>query len=425
MSLGPYMTFVFKSYHFDSSNKILKLNYSFDDSLNFTEEYRFDFDFTNFDPKVLDRAIQGLFFMAGVSYYKAFHTEHIRIDQGQLDKKSAEFFAHTYQKGLGEYFYINKLNPRTEIPFIANAPDQPQLSHRSNNGLLVGIGGGKDSLVSAELLRGQTGIATWSSDHRSQMEPLINTIGLPHMWVQRKIDPQIIGLKDQGALNGHIPISAVWSCIGTIVCVLSGRRDGVVSNENSANEPSLYYDGVAINHQYSKSLEYEKSYQEYLQHNFGDSLRYYSALRPFSEVKIAEIFSQIAFDKYKNVFSSCNRAFVQASDHMSWCGECPKCAFTFLALSPFLDRLELEKLWHKNLLLDPTLVITYQNLLGISGNKPLDCVGEVKESREAMRLTQANYPGLSYEFDIPADYSYKNLAEHSMPDEIANVIQNI
>ena len=103
---------------------------------------------------------------------------------------------------------------------------------------------------------------------------------------------------------------------------------------------------------------------------------------------------------------------------MSWCGVCSKCAFSFLAFSPFINRIELEKLWHKNLLLDPTLVTTYQNLLGISGNKPLDCVGEVKESRAAMRLAQEKYPGLGYEFDIPESYDYKDLAPHSMPDEI-------
>lgn len=423
MSNTPtYKAFIFKSYNFDVTAKTLKLSYGFDDAYSFTEEYRFNFDLRPYDQQVLDRAIQSLFFMAGVSYYKAFPVEAIRIDQGKIDRKDADFFAKTYQRGLGEYYYINKMNPRTEVPFIANTTDQLAIHHNHGTGAVIGIGGGKDSLVSAELLRSQPDIATWSLGHRSQLEPLIKRIGLPHFWVERTLDPQIIGLSAKGALGGHIPISAIFGCVGSIVAILSGHRDSIVSNENSSNEPTLQYDGVAINHQYSKSLEYEKDYQAYLARHFDDTVRYYSFLRPFSEVKIAELFAELGFEKYKDVFSSCNRAFVQGSNRISWCGQCSKCAFTFLALSPFIPHTELEKLWHKNLLLDPTLVTTYQNLLGISGDKPLDCVGEIKESRAAMQIAQKDYPGLSYEFDIPADYSYKNLADHSKPPEMYAVL---
>lgn len=412
-----YDAFVFRSYHFDKKSKTLKLNYSFDDDLRFTEKYVFDFPLANYNDEVLDRACQNLFFMAGVSYYKAYATEEIRIDHGKLDKAGAAFFAEVYQKGLGEYFYLNKLDPRTEIPFVSNAPDQTARQHKSNGGSVVGLGGGKDSLVSIEILRDTPNIATWSSDHRDQMEPLVETVGLPHLWVRRQIDPLIIELKDQGARNGHVPISAIWSCIGIIICVLSGRRDSIVSNESSSNEATLTYDGVEINHQYSKSSGYEYAYQKYLQHCFGDSLRYYSFLRPLSEIHIAEIFAKTAYQKYKTVFSSCNRAFVQGNKKMSWCGNCSKCAFIFLAFTPFIERRELEKLWRKNLLLDPLLVISYQNLLGISGDKPLDCVGEIKESRTAMRMAQTQYPGLLYEFEIPEDYNYKTLAPHNMPED--------
>src|SRR5690606_11803653 len=112
-------------------------------------------------------------------------------------------------------------------------------------------------------------------------------------------------------------------------------------------------------------------------------------LRPLSELRIAELFAKVGFEKYKSLFSSCNRAFVLESKSMSWCGECSKCAFTFLILSPFIDQPELEKLWGgNNLLLDPSLEATYRQLLGIEGDKPLDCVGEIKESRAAMRLAQ-------------------------------------
>ncbi len=417
-----YKSFVFEGYDFDVTNRKLKLKYGFDNELHFTETLTFDFAYTNYDKEILDRAILPLYFLAGVSYYKAYRTETIRIDHGKMDAALADFISETYQKGLGEYFYVNRIDPNTDIPFMANAPAFKPLHHASNGGMLIGLGGGKDSLVSVELLRDLPHAATWSLGHRAQLEPLVKEIGLPHLWVERALDPLLFELNSNGALNGHIPISAILGAVGTVTAVLTGYKDAVVSNENSSNEATLVYDGVEVNHQYSKSLAYEKNFQKYLQDNFGESLRYYSFLRPLSEVKIAEMFAKIGFQKYKKVFSSCNRAFIQESKTISWCGHCSKCAFTFLALTPFIDRKELESMWHKNVLMDPTLVITYENLLGISGEKPLDCVGEVKESRAAMRLAQDIYKGLNYEFDIPEDYSYQSLAGHSMPKDKYDIL---
>jgi hypothetical protein len=217
-----------------------------------------------------------------------------------------------------------------------------------------------------------------------------------------------------------VPISAIIACVGTTVAILSGRRDTVVSNENSANEPTLRYEGIAINHQYSKSLEFEVAYQALLRHCYGDSLRYYSFLRPLSELRIAELFAATDFERYKDVFSSCNRAFVHGNSELFWDGKCSKCAFIFLAFTPFIARTALESLFSgKNLLLDPELGPTYQQLLGIEGDKPLDCVGEIKESRAAMRLAQNSYPELQkYQFELPDDYDFRALSGHAMPDDI-------
>jgi hypothetical protein len=206
---------------------------------------------------------------------------------------------------------------------------------------------------------------------------------------------------------------------------LTGYQDVVVSNESSASEPNLTYEGVAINHQYSKSLEFETDFQAILGQSFGESVRYYSFLRPLTELRIAELFAEIGYEKYKDVFSSCNRAFTHDSHGLFWCGECPKCAFVFLALTPFVDREKLETLFHgKNLLLDPSLETTYKQLLGTEGDKPLECVGEVKESRAAMRLAQQQYPELEkYQFELPADYDFRTVAEHRMPAEIFEILK--
>lgn len=424
--MSKYETFVFHDYQFDVESKTLTLTYGYDDKLTFTETYTFDFTFVDDLPQqALAAACKQLFIMAGVSYYKMYLAPRLELSKLGLSAQEAQFFNKTYQRGLGEFFYLNKLDPQTPIGFAANSDDQPAIiDANTNDGVLIGIGGGKDSLVTTEILRNEPKIATWSLNHRSQLEPLIDQIGLPHFFVERQWDEKISQLNQQDALNGHVPISAIFACVGTIVALLTGYKYHVVSNENSANEPNLTYQNIAINHQYSKSLEFEKEYQSNLSHTFGDTVGYFSFLRPLSELHIAKLFAETGFNKYKRAFSSCNRAFTHDQDHMFWCGECSKCAFVFLVLTPFIPRPELEKLWGKNLLLDPALEPTYRKLLGIEGEKPLDCVGEIKESRTAMQLAQQQYPDLAkYSFEIPSDYNYLTLSEHSMPDSYHALLQ--
>lgn len=426
--MSKYRQFIFTDYRFDPDSGIVELHYSLDDKVHFTETYRFKCQFTdNYDSAQLDRAIQSLFFLAGVSYYKTYIPQEIAIKKGELDAEQAAFFSKTYQRGLGEFWYVNKLDPRTPVTFptTLSSPVKPLQPLKQSSGMLTAIGGGKDSLVTIELLRkASNDITTWSLDHQAQYEPLVNRIGLPHTWVEREWDRQLLELNSKDAMNGHVPISGIFACVGVIVAILTGKRDVVMSNEQSANEPNLEYRGVAINHQYSKSQEFERDFQDYLAHCFGDSIRYYSFLRPFSEVRITELFAESAFDTYKDVFSSCNRAFVHTSHSMSWCGQCSKCAFIFMALTPFLPAEEVQAIWGgKNLLLDPTLEPTYRQLLGIAGNKPLDCVGEVKESREAMLLASRVYPELrdKYQFELPAGYSYRDQGGDEMPTDIREI----
>lgn len=420
-------TFYFVSYSFDPATKVLDLHYAYDGGLKFTETYHFDFPFVDYDTAALDRAFQQLFFIAGVSYYKLYVPKTVEVLSGTIDQILANFLNKTYQRGLGEFFYVNKLDPKTPVSFPVNSEELLPVE-TSSAGLVVGIGGGKDSLLSVELLRSVgRDVATWSLNHRPQLTPLVERVGTEHFWVDRTWDLQIARLTEAGAYNGHIPISAIFATVGTIVAILSGRQDNVVSNEQSANEPTLEYRGVEINHQYSKSQEFEQDYATLLQHSFGSSQRYYSLLRPLSELRIAELFAMNDFAKYSDVFSSCNRAFTQDSDRLFWCGTCAKCAFVFMLLTPFVEK---ERLCHifdgKNLLQESSLVAMYKTLLGIKGDKPLDCVGEIQESRAAMDLAKKQYPELAdiYSYDVDDGYDFRKLAPYEIPEDIWSTISN-
>lgn len=414
--MSKYQKFIFHDYHFDHASKTLSLFYTYDDQLEFIESYQFDFEFSDqLDSESLDIACQTLFLMAGVSYYKLYLAPQIVINPLTLDQASATFFAKTYQKGLGEFFYKNNLDPKMPIIFPSSPLQKCASKPISSNGKLIAVGGGKDSLLSIEILRSQPELTIWSLGHKAQISPLMERVGLPNFLVSRHLDPSITEHNQRGAYSGHIPISAIFAAVGTVIAVLGNKKDIVMSNESSASDPSLNYREVSINHQYSKSLEFEIDFQHYLAAHFGDSVRYYSLLRPLSELNIARLFAPY-FDRYADVFSSCNRAFTQDSTHLFWCGECAKCAFAFLILTPFISRNKLEKLFHKNLLLDTSLDVTYRQLLGIEGDKPLDCVGEIKESRAAMQLAQKQYQELNkYQFSLPSDYDWKTLGPKSMP----------
>ncbi|HSH17998.1 MAG TPA: hypothetical protein VK978_01305, partial [Candidatus Saccharimonadales bacterium] len=235
---NKYKQFIFERYAFDAPSKTVSLHYSLDGVVQFTETFRFDVDFANYDPTVLDRALQALFFMAGVSYYKTYVPAEIVIKHGQMDRVSAAFFSKTYQRGLGEFWYVNKLDPRTPVdfPVITNEPQHLQLHH--GEGALVAVGGGKDSLLSIEILRSALpGMTTWVLGHKQQLSPLVERIGLPHSNVERTWDRKLLELNEQEqdrAYNGHVPISAIIACAGVVLAVLTGRRDIVVSNEQSA-----------------------------------------------------------------------------------------------------------------------------------------------------------------------------------------------
>lgn len=414
--MSQYKTFSFDYYSFDPSTKTLIFNYSVDDKINFVEQYQFDLELDqNVDEKALDRACKIAFLVAGVSYYKTFLPPNITYRNIEVDQSLADFLSKTYQKGLGEFFYINNLDPQTKIVFPSNSGDLIQIIS-SGKGALIGIGGGKDSLVTVEKLK-DNDISTWSVRHHSQqLQPLLDVMKTRHYPVTRKIDDQLLDKSLPGAYNGHVPVSAVFACIGVVLAILAKKRDVIVSNEASANEATLLYKGVEINHQYSKSLEFEKDFQNVLEKNFGESIRYFSYLRNLSELQICEIFSQY-FDKYSGVFSSCNKAFTQSSSRLYWCGKCPKCAFIYLAMANYIDENKMRKLFNdKILLLDPDLQETYKMLLGMNKSKPLECVGTIDECRFAMSNLIDKYPELKNFFVLDNNYNHDYRAKHSIPD---------
>ncbi|HLC66307.1 MAG TPA: endonuclease domain-containing protein, partial [Candidatus Nanoarchaeia archaeon] len=258
--MQKYQRFVFDSYSLDQKSGEIALKYSLDDTVHFTEHLKLPPATKQVDPSVLDRALFALHMIGGVSYYKTCVPKTIEIRSGSLTKDQAHFFHEVYEKGLGEFFFRNDIDFRGLIQFPSNAekivPTNQKLKTKNSRRVLVPIGGGKDSIVTAELLK-KAGydVTLLRMTGHPIIDEMVEALSLPCLTIERKLDPQLFELNKQGALNGHVPITAYLTFAAHIVAMLQDFDAVVLSNERSANIGNVSFKGMVINHQWSKSME--------------------------------------------------------------------------------------------------------------------------------------------------------------------------
>lgn len=388
----PFLTF--QKYTFITTEKGYEISFLF----NLSDKYFFQpviqIPYKHFFTSTPDETLlHQLAFHIGmvelISYWKAACPPLIIVQPFQLSNKQLQWWKKLYFLGLGEFFYTNGINTDfqsfTDIITDSNKhliPINPELG----DDVIVPVGGGKDSVVSLELLlQNNFTIRPMIVNPREASKHCALIAGFDEketIIVHRSIDPQLLELNANGFLNGHTPFSALLAFIGAFTAVLNNSRFIALSNESSANEPTV--PDTNINHQYSKSLEFEKDFSSYLHQNITESIQYFSLLRPLNELQIAAFFSRQT--AYHAVFKSCNAG----SKTDSWCGKCPKCLFTFIMLSPFMKAHQMEAIFRKNLLDDATLLAVLNELAGISPIKPFECVGTTEEVSTALQYLAAD-----------------------------------
>ncbi|MBS0571506.1 MAG: endonuclease domain-containing protein [Proteobacteria bacterium] len=334
-----------------------------------------------------DAALRLLHLIAGVSYYKAGAPGELIVEGAPLDAATARLLDQVYLHGLAEFAYRNRLDLRGRIrfPHGGGAPAAaPALGLGRRT--LVPIGGGKDSLVSVEMLRrlGEPATAVWVGES-ALIAACAQRTRWPLLNLKRTLAPELFEYNRLGAYNGHIPVTAINSAILICAAIAYGFDAIAFSNERSASAATLEYDGHKVNHQWSKSLEFERALREHAKAHIAADLDYFSLLRPWSELAVARAFANEA--RYDDVFSSCNRNFRIRGERPAdrWCGQCPKCHFVFLALAPFVAKPRLLAIFGRNLLDDVALAPGFDALLEYRDHKPFECVGEGRESRAAMQ----------------------------------------
>ncbi len=461
--MSPERVFRYQGYHLDPDAGLLTCTYSLG-SATFTERITFG-PAGRWDSPVVAEAARLVFLLAGVSYYKTGAPAVIDLGGTPVTGAEREFLRTFYLDGLAEFAYRNGLDlsglrvaggkPHRSAPARPAAPPAldpsapPGEPHRAapasadgaDGGLsrvLIPFGGGIDSIVTVELMRTRADAALFvmsrPGDRYAAIEKPGAVTGLPIVRADREIDPQVLRSAELGFLNGHVPITGILSAIAVMAAVLAGRDTVVMSNEWSASVATLEAGGRTINHQYSKSAAFESAFRRVLAPALGGRITYFSALRPFTELWVAQRF--VALTQYHSTFRSCNKAF-QANPALrpgGWCGRCDKCCFIDLILAPFLPAADLQKIFDgAEPLADPTLAGKFRALLGTgAAGKPFECVGEVSECRAAAVLAAgrpdrarspllhalvAELPGHPRQQDI-ADL-LRPVGEHSIPDAYA------
>lgn len=330
-----------------------------------------------------------------ISYWKAACPPRIVVEAGELSSAQIEWWSDLFLHGLGEFYYRNEIDFTVPDFFSIEARSSNSSSRTlfesSNTGVLVFVGGGKDSSLTLELLKDFPApkTALMLNPTRAALESA-SIAGYTHpLLVKRTIDPALLRLNDLGYLNGHTPFSAYLAFLGALCGAANCRSDLIVSNERSASEGNIVYRGLPVNHQYSKSFRFETRFRDYLAAWLSPSQRYFSFLRPLHDIQVAKIFS--AFDKQLLSFRSCNVA--QARD--AWCLNCPKCAFVYLTLFPFAPPHLMDFIFGGSLFDRPEIHKQIMRLCGYEEIKPFECVGTIKESRAAAILALQRYEDLN------------------------------
>lgn len=349
--------------------------------------------FHNYDMLVLEPTLCAIALAFSGFFFKVSDFKKICVGSLPLDQESADFFSRSIQAGIGEFRYIQGLNPKKsiEVSSLNGSAAIPRHAPKNDHMIMLN-GGGKDTIVAGELLRLAGQDFTWvtirpNRSRRSVVELSGNSKSIE---VGYHVDDAVDS--DKVYPWGHVPHTAIVLSLGLLVAQLIGARYVCVGNEQSANFGNLDYKGTELNHQYTKSFEYERGFHDYIARCISADMRVFSLLRPFHDIQLAMIFSQMT--SYHTSFLSCNTGVGRDE----WCKSCAKCAFTALALYPFVGPDGCKKIFGEDILYKPVIRRLIIDLT-TAKIKPWECVGTQEESKLALRMILDNNPNLL--FDTP------------------------
>ncbi|MDF2866185.1 MAG: hypothetical protein K0R72_1003 [Clostridia bacterium] len=428
-----YKEFNYDNYSYVFVDNKLEITFEFSqyDGINFKPKWTIPIsedEYIKKDRSFLDKIIFNLGLVEVISYWKATCSPILNVKCSTLNEHQKKWWKKLYFNGLGEFFYTNHISVN-ESDFIdiicKDELEQNKIILKDDfEGCLIPIGGGKDSIVTLETLNK-------SKQKLDNLCYIVNPRGATieaakisgyidkTVSVNRTIDKKLLDLNNNGFLNGHTPFSAILAFSSYLTAYLYNKKFITLSNESSANESNV--EGTNVNHQYSKSIEFENDFREYAQIYLSDKIQYFSLLRPLNEFKIVQIFCQ--YNKYFKVFKSCN----VGSKEDIWCNNCPKCLYVYIMLSAFLSSEEINVIFETNMFDNIELANILDGLVSSKFDKPFECVGTKEEINYALYIKINKLkenkkelpPLLSYYMNNYSDI-YDNILRNNVKNNVEN-----
>ncbi len=394
---SKHPTLTYRGYTLARDGNILKATFLIDLAPSIQFRPTISFPATEMEESQLAPFLVHLGIVETISYWKVACPPRVIIQGFQLTENERAWWHDLFIHGLGEFYFVNNIDPsQPGLLTIESQGERPlprspsRAAAQKKDGDLVLAAGGKDSSLTLEMLkrfdpsvRRETLILNPS---RSASESVVIAGYSEPIVVRRTIDKQLLDLNAQGYLNGHTPFSAYLAFLGTMIAEMHNLGSVVVSNERSASEENTVFHGLPINHQYSKGIRFERRFRAYAAEHFPGCASYYSIIRPLYDLQVSGLFATLA-PHHLHSFRSCNVG--QRDDR--WCGRCPKCAFVALTLAPFISPEQRASIFGAELFEVPEILSAIEELTGVRDHKPLECVGTLGESRDALVLTLDRY----------------------------------
>ncbi len=372
--------------------------------------------------EVLEPTLQALLIMLGINYWCVFPTKNIHIKNFLLTREQADFWNSLYLNGLGEFFYDMKMDFHDLIafPYDDSAVATPATRFERPGRALLLNGAGKDSILSAELLKALgTPFDFFAFAPTPAHKRIGALVGAKTITVTRRRDKWMNEISALMGISNAYPSVSTFTFVATLLAELLGYNSIVFSNEKSADFGNFNYLGLEVNHQWCKSSEAEKMINDYIQRYITPDISTTSLLRKYSELEIVKQFVQ--YPQYLHDVTSCNNYFwlpkfvqyLKPSGY--WCKKCAKCVFLFACFSAFLPKEKVVSMFGADLYADPKRIQMIKRILGIEGFKPLDCVGEPEEMILAMHYAsrRGDYAGepamRMFEEQFPTDYDFDEI----------------
>ncbi|NER30027.1 MAG: hypothetical protein F6J89_21010 [Symploca sp. SIO1C4] len=416
----------------------------------FYHDLSFSLLINNYSRSTIDQIAAHIALFEGMKLCSLFPKYYdISVIANQLGKTVLEIFSKIYKGVFAQHLYENNVTnysgPEIISPGVSFGYSEPTVLSGDNQTILAGCGGGKDSIVAMKIMQeAKINFASMQYSHsvygKADMQHNLISGVLKHATPIRK---HLISIYDDFVdypfLELYFPSNSGITVPETPVSIFEslflmldwGYNYLSLAHEKSANTGNLFWDevGEPVNHQWGKGYEAETELNKFIQENLLSNFTYFSILQPIYDFRI---FKNLA--KYPEVLPKIHSCNIQKP----WCKKCSKCAYVWLGLMATFNPDSVNSIFQVNMFDDDDLVPIFRQMLGLSEHTPFECIGEIDESRLAMKkCLEKGLSGKALDIfveEILSDYSinwhelekkYDHVysTEHAIPDWIFSKIQ--